>query len=101
VVSLVFCIPSLAAQNPLIDALFSAPFLWIYLYILYRFGLVALTVLFFVDQLADNMPLASPLGAWYTEGGLVAMVTILAVAFYGFYVSRAGKPVFGTGALDL
>ena len=101
VVSLVFCIPSLAAQNPLIDALFSAPFLWIYLYVLYRFGLVALTVLFFVDQLADNMPLASPLGAWYTEGGLVAMVTILAVAFYGFYVSRAGKPVFGTGALDL
>jgi len=101
VVSLVFCIPSLAAQNPLIDALFSAPFLWIYLYILYRFGLVALTVLFFVDQLADNMPLASPLSAWYTEGGLVAMVTILAVAFYGFYVSRAGKPVFGTGALDL
>jgi len=101
VVSLVFCIPSLAAQNPLIDALFSAPFLWIYLYILYRFGLVALTVLFFVDQLADNMPLANPLSAWYTEGGLVAMVTILAVAFYGFYVSRAGKPVFGTGALDL
>jgi serine/threonine-protein kinase len=101
VVSLVFCIPSLAAQNPLIDALFSAPFLWIYLYILYRFGLVALTVLFFVDQLADNMPLASPLSAWYTEGGLVAMVTILAVAFYGFYVSRAGKPVFRTGALDL
>jgi len=101
VVSLVFCIPSLAAQNPLIDALFSAPFLWIYLYVLYRFGLVALTVLFFVDQLADNMPLASPLSAWYTQGGLVAMVTIVAVAFYGFYVSRAGKPVFGAGALDL
>ena len=36
-----------------------------------------------------------------TEGGLVAMITILAVAFYGFYVSRAGKPVFETAALDL
>jgi serine/threonine protein kinase len=101
VMSLLFSIPSLGAQNPLIDALFTAPFFWVYLYILYRFGLVALTVLFFVGQLADNMPLASPLSAWYTEGGLVAMVTILAVAFYGFYVSRAGKPVFGTGALDL
>jgi serine/threonine protein kinase len=101
VMSLLFSIPSLGAQNPLIDALFTAPFFWVYLYILYRFGLVALTVLFFVGQLADNMPLASPLSAWYTEGGLVAMVTILAVAFYGFYVSRAGKPVFGTSALDL
>jgi hypothetical protein len=47
------------------------------------------------------MPLSTPLSAWYTEGGLVAMITILAVAFYGFYVSRAGKPVFETAALDL
>lgn len=101
VMSLLFSIPSLGAQNPLIDVLFTAPFFWIYLFILYRFGLVALTVLFFVDQLADNMPLGTPLRAWYTEGGLVAIITILAVAFYGFYVSRAGKPVFGTGALDL
>ena len=101
VMSLLFCIPSLAAQNPLIDALFTAPFFLAYLYILHRFGLVTLTVLYFVDQLADSMPLATPLGAWYTEGGLVAMITILAVAFYGFYVSRAGKPVFETAALDL
>ena len=101
VMSLLFCIPSLGAPNPLIDMLFTAPFFWVYLYILYRFGLVALTVLYFIDQLADNMPLATPLSAWYTEGGLVAMITILALAFYGFYVSRAGKPVFETGALDL
>ena len=101
VMSLLFCIPSLAAQNPLIDALFTAPFFLAYLYVLHRFGLVTLTVLYFVDQLADSMPLATPLGAWYTEGGLVAMITILAVAFYGFYVSRAGKPVFETAALDL
>jgi hypothetical protein len=47
------------------------------------------------------MPLATPLGAWYTEGGVVAMITILAVAFYGFSVSRAGKPIFETRALDL
>jgi serine/threonine-protein kinase len=101
VMSLLFCIPSIAAQNPLIDALFTAPFFLAYLYVLHRFGLVTLTVLYFVDQLADSMPLATPLGAWYTEGGLVAMITILAVAFYGFYLSRAGKPLFETAALDL
>jgi serine/threonine-protein kinase len=101
VMSLLFCIPSIAAQNPLIDALFTAPFFLAYLYVLHRFGLVTLTALYFVDQLADSMPLATPLGAWYTEGGLVAMITILAVAFYGFYLSRAGKPLFETAALDL
>jgi serine/threonine-protein kinase len=101
VMSLLFCIPSLGAQNPLIDALFTAPFFLAYLYILYRFGLVALTVLYFVDQLADQMPLAMPLGAWWTEDGVVAMIVILAVALYGFQVSRAGKPIFGRNALEL
>ncbi len=101
VMSLLFCIPSIGAQNPLIDALFTAPFFLAYLYILYRFGLVALYVLYFVDQLADQMPLAMPLGAWWTEGGVVALIAILAVAIYGFHVSRAGKPIFGGKALEL
>ncbi len=99
VMSLLLSIPSLAAQNPLIDAVFTAPFFLAYLYILYRFGLVALTFLYFIDLLADGMPIALPLNAWYTEGGLVAVVVIVAVAFYGFHVSRAGKPIFGEGEL--
>ena len=101
VMSLLFCIPSLGAQNPLIDALFTAPFFLAYLYILYRFGLVTLTVLYFIDQLADQMPLAMPLNAWWTEGGVVAMIAILALAIYGFQVSRAGKPIFGGNVLEI
>ena len=96
-----FCIPSLGAQNPLIDALFTAPFIVAYLWILQRFGLVALTVLYFVDQLADQMPLTMPLTAWYTEGALLGMVVIVALAFYGFHVSRAGKPLFAGDALEI
>jgi Protein kinase domain/zinc-ribbon domain len=99
--ALLFCVPSIGAQNPLIDALFTAPFLLIYLWILHRFGLVALTVLYFVDQLADTMPLTTPLTAWYTEGGLVGMIAIVAVALYGFHVSRAGKPLFAGDALEI
>jgi len=99
--ALLFCIPSLGAQNPLIDALFTAPFFLVYLWILHRFGLVALTVLYFVDQLADQMPLGTPLTAWYTEGGLVGMLAIVAVALYGFQVSRAGKPLFAGDALEV
>ena len=99
--ALVFCIPSLAAQNPLIDALFTAPFFIVYLLILYRFGLVALTVLYFVDQLADTTPLVMPLGAWYAEGGVMALITILAVAIYGFHVSRGGKSLFSAKILEI
>lgn len=99
--ALVFCIPSLAAENPLIDALFTAPFFIVYLLILYRFGLVALTVLYFVDQLADTTPLVLPLSAWYAEGGVMALITILAVAAYGFHVSRGGKSLFSARILEI
>jgi hypothetical protein len=101
VMALIFTLPSVAAQNPLIDALFTTPFFLVYLYILYRFGLVALSVLYFVDQLADNMPMGMPLTAWYTEGGVVAMLVILGIALYGLQVSRAGKKFFSGNALDI
>jgi hypothetical protein len=101
VVSLLFCVPSLGAPNPLIDALFSAPFLLAYFLILYRYGLVALAALYFTDQLADFTPITLPLNAWYAEGGLICLAAILLLAFYGFQTSRAGKPLFGPGALDL
>jgi protein kinase-like protein len=101
VVSLLFSVPSVGAPNPVIDALFSAPFILLYLCILYRYGLVALAALYFTDQLADFMPITLPLNAWYAEGGLVAVVAILLVALYGFQTSRAGKPLFGSSALDI
>ena len=101
VMSLLFCIPSFGAQNPLIDALFTAPFFIAYLYILHRFGLVALATLYFTDQLADSMPITMPLNAWYAEGGVIAVVVILLFALYGFQISRAGKPLFGKSLLDI
>jgi len=100
-VGLLFCVPSIGAQNPWIDALFTGPFIVAYLWILRRFGLVALTVLYFVDQLADQIPLTTPLTAWYVEGGMVGMVVIVAVALSGFHVSRAGKPLFTGYALEI
>lgn len=99
--ALLFCIPSIGAQNPLIDALFTAPFFLFYLWVLHRFGLVALATLYFVDQLVDQMSIAMPLTAWYNEGGVVAMVAIAALAIYAFQFSRAGKPLVGGEGLEL
>jgi len=92
--ALLFCIPSLGAQNPLIDALFTAPFIVAYLWILERFGLVALTVLYFVNQLADQMPLTTPLTAWYTEGALLGMVVIVAWRSTVFISREQGSHCF-------
>lgn len=99
--ALLFCVPSIGAANPLIDALFTAPFFLFYLWVLHRFGLVALATLCFVDQLADQMPITTPLTAWHNEGGVLAMVVILAVAIYGYHYARAGKPLLGGEGLQL
>jgi hypothetical protein len=99
--ALLFCVPSIGAANPLIDALFTAPFFLFYLWVLHRFGLVALATLCFVNQLADQMPITTPLTAWHNEGGVLAMVVILAVAIYGYHYARAGRPLLGGEGLEL
>lgn len=100
VVALLFSLTALGAQHLFTEALFTVSFNFIILLILLRFGLVALAAFFFAVQLVSNMPITTPLSAWYAQGGILAVVTILLVAFYGFQVARAGKPLFGTGVLD-
>jgi len=99
-VGLVYCIPSLGAANPLIDALFTAPFFLLFMFILWRYGLVCLAALFFVDQLLNSVPVVMPLSSWHAEGGVVGILTVLVLAFYGFQAARAGKPVFGGNLLE-
>jgi serine/threonine-protein kinase len=99
-VTVIFSVPVLGAEHVLIDAVFTLPVIAAFLVVLYRFGLVALAAFFFAERMADNMPITLPLGAWYAEGGIVAVVAILLVAIYGFRAARAGKPLFGPGALD-
>lgn len=97
---LIYCIPSLGAANPLIDALFTAPFFLLFMLVLWRYGLVCLAALFFVDQLLDSVPIVMPLSSWHAQAGVVGMVTTLALAFYGFQMARAGKPIFGGNLLE-
>ena len=98
--ALLYCIPSLGATNPLIDALFTAPFILAYLFLLQRFGLVCLAALVFTDQIANSMPIVMPLSAWYAEGGVIAIAAILIISAYGFQMARAGKPLFAESLLD-
>jgi serine/threonine-protein kinase len=99
-VTLIFAVPALGAEHVVIELLFSLPVIALFLVVLYRFGLLALAAFFFAERMADNMPITLPLSAWYAEGGIVAAVAILLVAIYGFQIARAGKPLFGAGALD-
>lgn len=98
--ALLFGMPSLVAQNPVIDMLFAVSVWFAAFSFLYRYGLLAVVAACYADVLADGMPIALPLNAWYTEGGLLGVAVILLFAFYGFQTSRAGKPLFGLNVLD-
>jgi serine/threonine-protein kinase len=99
-IALLYCIPSLGASNPLIDSLFTAPFFLLFMFVLWRYGLVCLAALFFTDQLLNSLPIVTPLNAWYAEGGVIGLFVVLALAYYGFQVSRGGKPIFGGNLLE-
>jgi serine/threonine protein kinase len=68
-------------------------------FILNRFGILALIVALSVSALA-SFPLTADLSTWYAGSSLFAIGSVLALAAYALYTALAGRPLFGTGFLD-
>jgi hypothetical protein len=65
--------------------------------IVYRYGLVPLAcAIFTVDMLAD-IPFTADLSAWYMSASFFALLSVVALAGWGFYHSLGGKPLWTTG----
>ena len=67
-------------------------------FVLIRFGLLALAVNLVVVNIVQTFPLTTQGSAWYAGISLAGILLIAAMAFYGFYTSLGGRPIFG-GAL--
>ncbi|HEX6649414.1 MAG TPA: serine/threonine-protein kinase, partial [Pyrinomonadaceae bacterium] len=67
-------------------------------FVLYRYGLLALISTIFFVHLVIFYPITSDLSAWYAADFVLALIVSLAVAGFGFYTSLAGQPLF-RGAL--
>jgi len=69
-------------------------------FILFRFGLLATVVMFFVNfGLGTAVPTMNP-SVWFFPQWLGLMIFIASLAAYGFYASRGGEPLFGKRLLD-
>jgi len=69
-------------------------------FLLRRLGLLWLVVaLVFVDFLS-NFPLTTQGSVWYAGISLAGILLMAAMAFYGFYTSLGGRPVFGGAAFE-
>jgi len=82
----------------------SVPFAWLAgamtVWLLYRYGLLALIVALYFVHLLIFFPITSNFSAWYASDFVLALLIALALAGFGFYTSLAGEPLFRTARLD-
>ena len=90
---LIVILDNLGGGHAAIGALFSAAGAALTVFILIRYGLVALAVFRFVDALLRSFPLTLDFSKWYAGQSLLALVTVLALAVLGFREALAGRAV--------
>jgi len=64
------------------------------LLIVIRFGLVPLAVAIFTINLMANVPFSADLSAWYMPASILALLSVIAIAAWGFYHSLGGQPLW-------
>lgn len=69
-------------------------------FILVRFGILALMAGFFVFQILRTFPLTADFSTWYAGSSLFAIASVLVLTAYASYTALAGRPLFKAGFLD-
>lgn len=87
---------SVGAVYPMVDWTANALFAGICLFVLLRFGLLALIVTDALSQFLTGVPRTLNFSAWYAGVGVVSLVIVALVAFYGFRTSLAGRKLLDT-----
>jgi len=62
--------------------------------IVYRFGLVPLACAIFTADLLGNVPFTGDVSAWYFGSTMFALLSVVALAVWGFYHSLGGEPLW-------
>ena len=100
VVALVGAGTNSGGEYPAVTYLFLG-IIWLsILFMLRRFGVLALVVGLVVQNVLVVFPTTSHLSRWYANAGLTGIVVILALTIYGFKTGLGGKPLFKAAVLD-
>ncbi len=72
---------------------------WILIYaiavlIVFRFGLVPLACAIFTIDMLLNVPFTADFSAWYMTASVLALLSVVALAGWGFYQSLGGEPLW-------
>jgi serine/threonine-protein kinase len=69
-------------------------------FVLYRYGLLAMVSAMFFLHLWVFFPMTTELTVWYATDFVIALVISIALAVYGFYISLAGQSLFAGRLLE-
>jgi hypothetical protein len=72
----------------------------IHIFVILRFGLLALIADQFFFNLLCLFPITTQLSAWYFAIGGSALAIVLALSLYAFYTSLGDRPMFGRASLE-
>jgi serine/threonine-protein kinase len=64
------------------------------LLIVIRFGLVPLAVAIFTIDMMQGVPFSADFSAWYMTTSILALLSVLVLAGWGFYHSLGGRPIW-------
>jgi serine/threonine-protein kinase len=62
--------------------------------IVVRFGLVPLVIAIFTIDMLANVPFSADLSSWYMTSSILALLSVVAIAGWGFYHSLGGQRVW-------
>jgi Protein kinase domain len=62
--------------------------------IVLRFGFVPLACAVFTINLMANVPFSTDFSAWYMPSSILALLSVIALAGWGFYHSLGGEPIW-------
>jgi len=62
--------------------------------IVFRFGLIPLSVAIFTINMLASVPFTADFSAWYMPASALALLSVVAIAAWGFYHSLGGEPLW-------
>jgi hypothetical protein len=97
---LLFTVLTAGSQFAPVDLVIGLIYWGLMVFLLIRFGLLAIVAQGFFNGLLATFPLTTQGSAWYAGISMTGILLMAAMAFYGFYTSLGGRPVFGGAVLE-
>jgi protein kinase-like protein len=97
---LLFLMLHLSGENLVIELPFAVLMAALLVFVVLRFGLLAVAAGGLVASLMTVSPLTLDFSRWYAGRSLLALTVVVAIALYGFRAAFGRRPIFGMVALE-